>query len=69
MFILDVTEINTLPKWLPTYEQLSAVKPKPKSDDLCIRATRWTKEKLIQLDIRYHLISRVMLQTIAKKIF
>lgn len=49
MFILDVTEINTLPKWLPTYEQLSVVEPKPKSDDLCIRATRWTKEKLIQL--------------------
>ncbi|XP_006623172.1 cilia- and flagella-associated protein 91-like isoform X2 [Apis dorsata] len=48
-FIENVTEINTLPKWLPTYEQLSVVEPKPKSDDLCIRATRWTKEKLIQL--------------------
>lgn len=47
--ILDVTEINTLPNWLPTYEELSALKPRSKSADLCIRATRWTKEKLSQL--------------------
>ncbi|XP_043592074.1 cilia- and flagella-associated protein 91-like isoform X2 [Bombus pyrosoma] len=47
--IENVTEINTLPNWLPTYEELSALKPRSKSADLCIRATRWTKEKLSQL--------------------
>ncbi|KOX70777.1 AMY-1-associating protein expressed in testis 1 [Melipona quadrifasciata] len=47
--IENITEINTLPSWLPKYEELSAIKSKPKSADLCIRATRWTKEKLSQL--------------------
>lgn len=45
----DIIEINTLPSWLSTYEELSAIEPRSKSADLCIRATRWTKEKLSQL--------------------
>lgn len=38
-----------MPSWLPTYEELSVIEPRPESADLCIRATRWTKEKLSQL--------------------
>ncbi|XP_076668408.1 cilia- and flagella-associated protein 91 isoform X2 [Andrena cerasifolii] len=47
-FIQSVDNINTLP-WLPTQEELKAIKPKPKPSDLCIRATRWTEENLKQL--------------------
>ncbi|XP_017765975.1 PREDICTED: protein MAATS1-like, partial [Eufriesea mexicana] len=47
--IKNMTDISTLPTWLPTHEELRLIKPKPKSDELCIRATRWTKEKLSQL--------------------
>ncbi|XP_076244918.1 cilia- and flagella-associated protein 91 [Calliopsis andreniformis] len=48
-YIESVGKINTLPNWLPTYEELKAVKPPPKPSDLCIRETRWTEEKLKQL--------------------
>lgn len=48
---LDVNKINTLPSWLPTYEELRAIKLKAKPADLCIRETRWTEEKLKQLYI------------------
>ncbi|CAK9806052.1 Cilia- and flagella-associated protein 91 [Anthophora quadrimaculata] len=64
-YIENVTEINTLPNWLPTYEELSAIKPKPKPDDLCVRATRWTKEKLRQLhsDLKAIRLSTTTLET------
>ncbi|XP_053989184.1 cilia- and flagella-associated protein 91-like isoform X1 [Hylaeus volcanicus] len=48
-YIESIDQINTLPSWLPTYEELRAIKPKPKPTDLCIRETRWTEEKLRQL--------------------
>nr|XP_031839424.1 cilia- and flagella-associated protein 91-like [Nomia melanderi] len=47
--IEDVENMNTLPAWLPTFEELKAIRPKPKPFDLCIRETRWTEEKLKQL--------------------
>ncbi|CAL7946257.1 unnamed protein product [Xylocopa violacea] len=48
-FIECTTEISTLPRLLSTYEELSAIKSKSKPADICVRATRWTKEKLSQL--------------------
>ncbi|XP_026667377.1 cilia- and flagella-associated protein 91-like [Ceratina calcarata] len=48
-YIETADELVTLPSWLPTEEELDVIKPKPKPADLCIRATRWTKEKLSQL--------------------
>ncbi|XP_076635828.1 cilia- and flagella-associated protein 91 isoform X2 [Colletes latitarsis] len=48
-YIESVDKINTLPNWLPTYEELKAIRPKPKPADFCIRETRWTEEKLKQL--------------------
>lgn len=34
---------------LPTYSQLKAVRPKPKTSELCVRETRWNEEKLRHL--------------------
>ncbi|XP_076280222.1 cilia- and flagella-associated protein 91 [Lasioglossum baleicum] len=45
----DLEKMSVLPKWLPTLEELKAIRPKPKPFDLCIRETRWTDEKLRQL--------------------
>ncbi|KOC68314.1 AMY-1-associating protein expressed in testis 1 [Habropoda laboriosa] len=64
-YIENVTEISTLPSWLPTYEELSTIKPKPKQTDLCVRATRWTKEKLSQLhsDLKAIRLSTTTIET------